>query len=212
MVVATLVRLLVALLAWVPGAGLSGAAATAATTTDDTAVCSYDVPAFARVDAHVSAHALAGPAQLTGAREWSASPPVGPLSRSTTPSSRSVATNNPVPGRVSRIVEEDILDRGMTTLGHPSSSDVFATAADDIAGLNSAQIGEHLTLLDGTGAVRKGPFAVIEFDTPGGIASPLNRTNPGFVNGGRAAGGAREFVVPNSPLDQLTNVVIRRPG
>jgi RHS repeat-associated protein len=33
-----------------------------------------------------------------------------------------------------------------------------------------------------------------------GIASPINRTNPGFVGGGRTAGGAREFVIPNGGL------------
>jgi hypothetical protein len=197
------VRLLVALVAsllWL------------AATTTSAATFAYDARPVARVDTREIANGAAASPLVSGVREGSVSPSVTAQGTSTTSTHSVVATDNPVPGRVSRIVEEDVLDRGMTTLGHPSSSDVFVTAADDIAGLNSAQIGEHLTLLDGTGAVRKGPFAVIEFDTPGGIASPLNRTNPGFINGGRAAGGAREFVVPNSPLDQLSNVVIRRPG
>ncbi len=182
------------------------------TTAADAPTYAYDAPIIARTHAHEINAADARSALLSVAKEESARPLAEARGASTTSAGPVVATNNPVPGRVSRIVEEDVLDRGMMTLGHPSSSDVFVTAADDIAGLNSAQIGEHLTLLDGTCAVRKGPFAVIEFDTPSGIASPLNRTNPGFINGGRAAGGAREFVVPNSPLDQLTNVVIRRPG
>lgn len=182
------------------------------TTTVAASTFIYDAPADTRVDTCAFAASAVGLSQLSDAHEAYASLSVEARGTSTTPVGSFIATNNPVPGRVSRIVEEDVLDRGMTTLGHPSSSDVFVTAADDIAGLNSAQIGERLTLLDGTGAVRKGPFAVIEFDTPSGIASPLNRMNPGFINGGRAAGGAREFVVPNSPLDQLTNVIIRRPG
>ncbi len=120
--------------------------------------------------------------------------------------------NNPVPSRVSRVVDEDVLDRGVTTLGHPSDADVFVTGADDISGMSSAQIGERLSLFDASGAPRKGPFAVIEFDVPAGIASPINRTNPGFVGQGLTGGGAREFVVPNQSIDDLMNVVIRRPG
>ncbi len=33
-----------------------------------------------------------------------------------------------------------------------------------------------------------------------GIASPVNRTDPGFIGGGRTAGGAREFVIPNGAI------------
>jgi Novel toxin 10 len=43
-------------------------------------------------------------------------------------------------------------------------------------------------------------FQVIEFPTPEGIASPINRTNPGFVGGGKTAGGLPEYTVPNGPI------------
>jgi hypothetical protein len=39
--------------------------------------------------------------------------------------------------------------------------------------------------------------------------SPILRNNPGFVGGGRTAGGAREFVIPNSRLEDLENLFIR---
>lgn len=58
MVVTALVRLLVALLAWVPGVGLSGTAA--GTTTGDIAEYGYDSPAFQRVDGRESALVLDG--------------------------------------------------------------------------------------------------------------------------------------------------------
>ena len=54
--------------------------------------------------------------------------------------------------------------------------------------------------------LRSGPFSVFEFDTPAGIASPIRRTTRGFVGGGRTAGGASEYVVPNSRLDALRNL------
>jgi hypothetical protein len=33
-----------------------------------------------------------------------------------------------------------------------------------------------------------------------GIASPVNRANPNFVQGGRTTGGVPEFVIPNGPI------------
>ena len=42
---------------------------------------------------------------------------------------------------------------------------------------------------------------LIEFPTPSeGLASPVFRTNPGFVGGGQTAGGASEFVIPNGSI------------
>jgi RHS repeat-associated protein len=118
--------------------------------------------------------------------------------------------NNPVPSRVARVVDQRIINRGATRLGAPDAADVFVTAADDIADiLSSESLAERLTLLNNEGKLRRGPFAVIEFDTPGGIASPVFRTNPGFVGFGLTAGGAMEFVLPNLTLEELTNVTIR---
>ena len=55
-----------------------------------------------------------------------------------------------------------------------------------------------------------GARAVIEFDTvTEGLASPVLREAPGFVGGGFTAGGASEFVMPNMPLSQLSNVTVR---
>lgn len=118
--------------------------------------------------------------------------------------------NNPVPSRVARVVDQRIVNRGATRLGAPDAKDVFVTAADDILDIRfSESLAERLTLLNNEGKLRRGPFAVIEFDTPSGIASPVFRTNPGFVGFGRTAGGAREFVLPNLTLEELTNVRIR---
>jgi Novel toxin 10 len=48
---------------------------------------------------------------------------------------------------------------------------------------------------------REPTYQVIEFPTPSsGLASPVNRLDPGFIGGGRTAGGAREFVLPNGPI------------
>ncbi|RMG93756.1 MAG: hypothetical protein D6705_17780 [Deltaproteobacteria bacterium] len=82
---------------------------------------------------------------------------------------------------------------------------VFVTVADDIAGMRSVQTAERLTI------PRSRTFTVIEFSTPSkGLASPVFRSNSGFVGGGRMAGGVREFVLPNGPVPE--SVVIRRVG
>jgi len=99
---------------------------------------------------------------------------------------------NPVPETLARVVP----GKGpYPTLGLPGAEDVFVTAADDIAGLNALQISKRLTIPESAA------FTVIKFKTPkSGLASPINRTNPGFIGGGRTAGGAREFVLPNQPV------------
>lgn len=116
---------------------------------------------------------------------------------------------NPVPERLARVIDADLLDDAQR-LGAPGVSDVFVTAADDIAGLASSQeIAQRLTLLNYEGGLRRGPFAVVEFDAPQGVASPVFRTDPGFVGFGRTAGGAREFVVPNLRLEDLPNTAVK---
>jgi RHS repeat-associated protein len=104
--------------------------------------------------------------------------------------------SNPVPSTVARVVPDNPITRASGTLGRPGANDVFVTAADDIRGLNAKQIAERLTIPESpTG------FRVIEFPTPkSGIASPVNRTDPGFIGGGRTAGAAREFVIPNGAI------------
>jgi RHS repeat-associated protein len=106
--------------------------------------------------------------------------------------------SNPIPGTLARVIPDGI---PAASLGRPGATDVFVTAAEDIRGLNAAQIAGRLTIQPSpTG------FKVIEFPTPqSGIASPIFRSDPGFIGGGRTLGGAREFVIPNqpTPLDSL---------
>jgi hypothetical protein len=97
------------------------------------------------------------------------------------------------------------------TLGAPVDSDVFVTAAADIAGITTAaDLARRLSLFDKTGALRSGPFSVTEFSTPAsGLASPILRSNPGFTGNGLTGGGAREFVLPNLKVKELTDVASR---
>jgi RHS repeat-associated protein len=96
---------------------------------------------------------------------------------------------NEIPSTLARVVQGE---RTLTTLGRPGTQDVFVTAADDIAGMNAAQLSRLLTI-DPSDA-----FSVIRFPTPSsGLATPINRLDNVFIGGGRTAGGAREFVLPN---------------
>lgn len=100
---------------------------------------------------------------------------------------------NPVPSTLARVIPEGI---PATTLGKPGAVDVFVTAADDIAGMNATQIAQRLSIPSSPAG-----FKVVQFPTPqSGIASPVFRTDPGFIGGGRSAGGAREFVILNGPF------------
>lgn len=110
---------------------------------------------------------------------------------------------NQVPGSLARVVPGDI---SVTTLGPPNAADVFVTATSDIRGLNAAGISERLTI------PRADSFKVLEFSSGevSGIASPINRVNPGFIGGGRTAGGAREFVIPNGPIPPGTMIRVVR--
>jgi RHS repeat-associated protein len=116
---------------------------------------------------------------------------------------------NPVPSTMARVVDARFVNS--PTLGGPGAADVFVTAASDIRGITTSQgLANRLTLLDNAGNLRQGPFGVIEFNTPAsGVASPVFRNNPGFVQGGLTGGGAREFVLPNMPVNQLQNVTTR---
>ena len=99
---------------------------------------------------------------------------------------------NEIPATLARVVPGN---RNITTLGRPGTRDVFVTAADDIAGLNAAQLSQRLTIDPSD------TFTVIKFPTPSsGLATPINRLDKGFIGGGRTAGGAREFVLPNQPI------------
>ncbi|MYM67691.1 hypothetical protein GTP45_12715 [Pseudoduganella sp. FT55W] len=101
---------------------------------------------------------------------------------------------NPISNTFARVVPRGLKP---TTLAKPGDLDVFVTNASELRGLSNAQIAEKLTIPE-----LPGGFKVIEFPSAGieGIASPVFRTNPGFIQGGRTAGGAAEFVIPNGPI------------
>lgn len=127
----------------------------------------------------------------------------------TTTAAADVGIANPVPSTLARIVNADYA--ASPTLGSPQAADVFVTSASDISGINTSQgLANRLTLLDSAGNLRQGPFAVIQFDTPAsGLASPVFRNTPGFIQGGLTGGGASEFVLPNMQINQLQNVTTR---
>lgn len=109
---------------------------------------------------------------------------------------RKSGATNKIPDTLARVVPDSPITRASNTLGRPDASDVFVTAADDIRGLNASQIAERLTIPQSPSG-----FRAIEFPTPtSGLASPINRLDDGFIGGGRTAGGAREFVLPNGSI------------
>jgi len=114
--------------------------------------------------------------------------------------------SNPIPNRLARVRNAKFGDS--PTLGAPGAGDAFVTAASDLKGITSAEgIAKRLTLLDDNGNFLKGPFQVIEFDTPStGLSSPVFRSNPGFIGGGKTLGGAREFTLPNLDLSKLKGI------
>jgi RHS repeat-associated protein len=106
-----------------------------------------------------------------------------------------------LPSTVARVIPADM---SVTTLAAPGAADAFVTDASAIRGMSSSQLSQGLTIPESPSG-----FQVIEFPTPEGIASPINRTNPGFVGGGQTQGGLPEYVVPNGPIpkDATTRVV-----
>jgi hypothetical protein len=118
---------------------------------------------------------------------------------------RSVARDmiNEVPAEVSRVIRGR---RNPLTIGRPGDVDAFVVAAEDIAGLNASQLARRLTIEPSD------VFTVISFQTPGsGVASPVFRANPGFLQGGFTRGGAREFVIPNGPIPAGARIEIVGP-
>jgi RHS repeat-associated protein len=99
---------------------------------------------------------------------------------------------NEVPSVLARVIPGE---GPFPTLGSPGKPDVFLTAAEDIEGLNPAQIAERLTIPESP------TFTIIRFQTPSeGLASPILRPDEGFIGRGFTKGGAREFVLPNGPI------------
>ena len=58
-------------------------------------------------------------------------------------------------------------------------------------------------------------FTITKFPSKeiNGIASPINRKDPGFIGGGKTAGGAHEFVIPNGPVpNNFQTSIIKENG
>ena len=117
-----------------------------------------------------------------------------------------VAENIKLPSRLVRVIEQQYVNS--TTLGAPGNTNVFVTDASQLKGLTTSEaIAKKLTLVDKNHKLIKGSFRLIEFDTPSeGLAQPIRRNNPVFIGGGQTAGGATEYVVPNSKISSLGNV------
>jgi len=131
-----------------------------------------------------------------------ASAPVSPSAVPPTAPTASAATNE-IPGVLARVIPGE---GSFPTLGPPGRTDVFVTAAEDIAGMNSEQIANRLSIPPSS------KFTIIEFQTPAdGIASPVYRTDPGFVGNGFTAGGAREFVISNGPVPAGASIRVVGP-
>lgn len=99
---------------------------------------------------------------------------------------------NPIPTTLARIIPGNV---NPATLGRPGALDVFVTDAEGIAGMNPQQISEYLTI------PYSPTYTIYQFATPAeGLASPVFRSDPGFVGGGLTMGGAPEFVMPNMSI------------
>ncbi len=112
-----------------------------------------------------------------------------------------VGLNNSFPenGRYSSVMPKEYADALKNGNGKLSGgTEAWITASDDLAGINTVEgVANRLTLIDDAGNLRLHGDAVVQFsiDDMTGIASPYNRTNAGFINGGRTGGGAREWLV-----------------
>jgi len=110
---------------------------------------------------------------------------------------------NPVPSTLARVIPGE---GPFPTLGLPGSADVFVTDPAAISGMTPAQISQRL------GIPASDTFSVIQFPTPAqGLASPVFRSNPGFIGGGVTSGGAPEFVIPNGPIPAGATTTILGP-
>ena len=80
---------------------------------------------------------------------------------------------------------------------YPGAGDAFITPSGSIhSGLTRGQAADFLTIPPSNVG------GIIRFRVSNGmdLATPINRHIPGFVNGGRTAGGLPEFVIPNQPV------------
>ena len=72
-------------------------------------------------------------------------------------------------------------------------------------GLNAKEIVEKLTIPESSTG-----FKVIEFPSNdvSVMGTSVFRDNPGFIQGGKTAGGAPEFVIPNGPIPKVSTTKV----
>lgn len=112
---------------------------------------------------------------------------------------------NELPETFVRVIPNtpDALSR-LRMLGPSGQLRTFVTAAEDIKGLNAAQIRERLAIEPAA------EYIVIRFPAvKSGVATPIAYNNPSFIGRGLTSGGAREFVILNGPIpkDAVIEVV-----
>jgi putative RNase toxin 10 of polymorphic toxin system len=112
---------------------------------------------------------------------------------------------NPVPAMLARVIPAG---RNAMTLAPEGVAEAFVTDAAAIEGLGYSQLEARLGINPS-----KSGYEVIRFATnsAGSIASPINRSNPLFVGGGRTIGGAPEFVIPNLSIPADATRTLIRP-
>ena len=102
---------------------------------------------------------------------------------------------NPIPQMFARVIP----NISTKALGAPGESEAWVTDATRVRGLDAQELRAAL-------GIRSSPtgYRVIEFSSDGvqSIASPILRTNPGFVGYGRTGAGLPEFVIPNGPIPE----------
>ena len=102
---------------------------------------------------------------------------------------------NEVPKMFARVIPYNPGSPMPPTIGRENDPSVFVTAAEDVAGLNAAQLSQRL------GIKSAQEFLIIRFPAPKpGLSTPLTFDNPQFVGRGLTSGGAREFMIPNGTL------------
>ena len=119
--------------------------------------------------------------------------------------------SNPVPSNYefARVLKPDQVAQ-IRNGGNPflstwqGADDAFITTSKSIpSGLTQSQAAEFLTI------PQKNVGGIIRFQVPNGtgVATPINRNIPGFINGGRTAGGLPEFVIPNQPVNNFNFIL-----
>ncbi len=98
-----------------------------------------------------------------------------------------------LPTTLARVIPNGI---EVSSLGVPGAATVYVIDAAAIEGMSAKQIQEGLAIPESSTG-----YQIITFPAPAeGLASPINRGDPGFVGGGKTAGGLPEYSIPNGPI------------